>query len=88
MTYKYDWYNSATVTVDINEDKKNEIIEELLTYFDEHSCWRGEALCQNDDGFYLLCRFLDTEFLASYGTKNIYQRLRKQNRGQGSCNVD
>ncbi len=49
MTYKYDWYNSATVTVDIDEDKKNEIIEELLTYFDEHSCWRGEAIYQNDD---------------------------------------
>lgn len=49
MTYKYDWYSSATVTVDIDEDKKNEIIEELLTYFDEHSCWRGEAIHQNDD---------------------------------------
>lgn len=49
MTYKYDWYNSATVTVDIDEDKKNEIIEELLTYFDEHSCWRGEVIHQNDD---------------------------------------
>lgn len=49
MTYKYDWYGSATVTVDIDEDKKNEIIEELLTYFDEHSCWRGEVLHQDDD---------------------------------------
>lgn len=49
MTYKYDWYGSTTVTVDIDEDKKNEIIEALLNYFDEHSCWIGEAIHQDDD---------------------------------------
>lgn len=49
MNKSYDLYESATVLVDIDDFKKNEIIEVLLNYFDDHACWYGEALCQNDD---------------------------------------
>ena len=52
LEYVISFLKSRTVNInkdDIDEDKKNEIIEELLTYFDEHSCWRGEAIHQNDD---------------------------------------
>lgn len=49
MTRVYDLYEASTVIVEIDDFKKNEIIEALLNYYNDHSCWYGEVLSQDDN---------------------------------------
>lgn len=37
------------VSVDITEEKKDQIVEAVLKWCIEHECTSGEMLCQDDD---------------------------------------